>query len=170
LNVQRLTLKKAASNKSAAKVNPATAHRERIVRRAALEFKDGMYGTSSFSKHWRVRLYNNLKTANLGIGMPMLASNYIPQGVSVTLQSENGILGLGPFPEPGKQDPDLINAGKETVTTLPGAAFFSSDESFAMIRGYNYFIVCSERHNIDLIFQRARKLDNSWSHASVSKR
>jgi 3-oxoacid CoA-transferase len=93
----------------------AAGKRERIVRRAAKEFKNGMY-------------------ANLGIGMPMLAPTFVSPDVEVQLQSENGILGLGPYPQKGQEDPDLINAGKETVTLLPGASCFGSDESFGMIR------------------------------------
>lgn len=89
--------------------------RERIVRRAAKEFKNGMY-------------------ANLGIGMPMLAPSFVDASVEVQLQSENGILGLGPYPKKGQEDPDLINAGKETVTLGKGASCFGSDESFGMIR------------------------------------
>ena len=111
--------------------------RERIARRAAQEMRDGYY-------------------VNLGIGLPTMVANYVPEGIEVVLQSENGMLGVGPYPLDSEVDPDLVNAGKETVSELPGTSYFSSAESFAMIRG----------GHIDLSILGAMEVDASGSIAN----
>src|SRR5690554_2381134 len=100
-----------------------------IAKRIAKELKDGYY-------------------VNLGIGIPTLVANYVPEKINVEFQSENGVLGMGPFPFEGEEDPDIINAGKQTITTLPGAAFFDSAMSFGMIRSQQVDLTRSEERRV----------------------
>jgi 3-oxoacid CoA-transferase subunit B len=119
------------------KIGEVLSKRERIVRRVASELRDGFY-------------------VNLGIGMPTLVGSYVPPGINVVLHTENGMLGIGPFPNEGFEDPDLINASKETVTELAGSSYFSNAESFAMIRG----------GHIDLTVLGAMEVDEEGSLAN----
>jgi len=114
--IEKRTTREAGTDAVASLTAKLSPERLRIVKRAALEFGDGDY-------------------VNLGIGIPTLASNFVAPGVRIELQSENGLLGIGPYPSAGQEDPDNINAGKETVTMIPGSATFTSSQSFAMIRG-----------------------------------
>ena len=131
--------------------------KNQIAQRIAKELRDGYY-------------------VNLGIGIPTLVANYIPEDINVTLQSENGLLGMGPFPIEGKEDADLINAGKQTITTLPGSSFFDSAMSFGMItgrKGGSYCIGCNgskrKRRYCQLENPRQISKRNGWRYGSCGQ-